>query len=197
MDTRTKPKPVAAIILAAGASSRLGTPKQLVRLGSETLLERAVRVAVEAGLEPVLGVVSEHLLIEPSPVGMLRVVNEEAAEGMAASIRGGIQALTARDKNIAGAVILACDQPAVTAGHLRELADGADHVIASAYGGRKGIPAYFPRAVFGALLALRGDTGARHLLQNARAITLTNGELDVDTIEDLHRARKLYLTKDH
>jgi molybdenum cofactor cytidylyltransferase len=184
----------AAIILAAGSSLRLGTPKQLVRLGDETLLERTVRVALEAGLNPVLGVVSPDLLIKPEPSGMTRVINREAAEGMASSIRAGLRALDSNSSIVSGAIILACDQPAVTALHLRELANGAGDVVASAYSGRKGVPAYFPRTVFEALLALHGDLGARDLIQNARAVPLPDGDLDVDTIEDLNRARKLYLT---
>jgi molybdenum cofactor cytidylyltransferase len=91
-----------------------------------------------------------------------------------------------------GVVILACDQPAVTAEHLRLLAEGGDAVVASAYAGRKGVPVYFPARVFGALLALQGDTGARVLLREARAVELPGGELDVDTIQDLELAQRLY-----
>lgn len=184
--------PLAAILLAAGASRRLGTPKQLVRIGAETLLERTVRIALEAGLTPVYGVVPADLSIEPIPTGMIRVVNHAADEGMASSIRAGLQAYVAETATISGAIILACDQPAVTAQHLRELAKGAGVVVASSYSGRKGIPAYFPSNVFGALLALRGDLGARDLLQDARAIPLPFGELDVDTIEDLDQVRNLF-----
>lgn len=183
---------VAAIVLAAGASLRLGTPKQLARLGAETLLERTVRVAIEAALKPVYGVVPADLMIEPAPIGMIRVVNHEAAEGMASSIRAGLRALETSGAFISGAILLACDQPAVTAEHLRELADGAGDVVASAYSGRKGVPAYFPSAVFATLLALHGDLGARDLIQNARAVPLPYGDLDIDTIQDLNQARKLY-----
>lgn len=183
---------IAAIVLAAGASRRLGIPKQLVRLGKETLMERTVRVALEAGLDPVLGIVPRDLLIEPEPLGMTRIVNLEAAEGMASSIRAGLRALASHGVNVSGAVILACDQPAVSAGHLRELANGDGDVVASAYAGRKGVPAYFAKVVFEDLLALRGDLGARDLIQSARAVPLPDGDLDIDTIEDLDRARKLY-----
>ena len=179
-------------MLAAGASLRLGTPKQLARLGAETLLERTVRVALEAALKPVYGVVPADLPIEPAPSGMIRVVNHEAAEGIASSIRAGLRALETSGDLISGAIILACDQPAVTAGHLRKLANGAGDVVASTYSGRNGIPAYFPSTAFDALLALHGDLGARALLQNARAVPLPDGDLDIDTIQDLHQARKLY-----
>jgi molybdenum cofactor cytidylyltransferase len=183
---------VAAIVLAAGASVRLGVPKQLVRLGPETLLERAVRVALEADLNPVFGILPPDLMIEPTPAGMIRIVNRESAEGMASSIRAGLRALAASGTAVSGAIILACDQPAVTARHLRELATGVDDIVASAYSGRKGVPAYFPAAAFEELLALRGDVGARELLKTARTIPLPDGDLDVDTIQDLDRARKLY-----
>jgi molybdenum cofactor cytidylyltransferase len=184
---------IPAIVLAAGSSLRLGSAKQLARLGAETLLERAARTALEAELSPVYGVVSADLLIESPPRQLIRVVNHEATEGMASSIRAGLRALGHADAAL-GVVILACDQPAVTARHLRELANGGSEVVASAYSGRKGVPAYFPNAVFEMLLNLRGDRGARDLLQNARAIPLQGGELDIDTIEDLEQARKLYST---
>lgn len=183
---------VAAIVLAAGASTRLGTPKQLVQLGSETLLERTVRVALEAGLCPVLTIIRSDLVLDPRPSGMIPVVNREPAEGMASSIRAGLQALATDGTHVSGAIILACDQPAVTAEHLRQLAVGRDEVIASAYAGRKGVPAYFPLAAFEALLALRGDHGARDLLKGARSIPLPGGELDIDTTQELDRARTLY-----
>jgi len=189
---RTEVISIPAIVLAAGASVRLGTPKQSIRLGSETLLERSVRVALEAGLHPVFGVVSANLLVDPAPVGTILVVNEDAAEGMASSIRTGLEAIRTMGLPVPGAIFLACDQPAVTADHLRELATGGSEVMVSAYSGRKGIPAYFPSTAFPALLALSGDIGARDLIRDARAVTLFNGEIDVDTIQDLERARKLY-----
>lgn len=185
---------VAAIVLAAGASRRLGTPKQLVRLESETLLERTVRVALEAGLDPILGVVPAGLVIEPIPTGMVLVVNHEAAEGMASSIRAGLRALGTDADSTIGVVIMACDQPSVTAPHLRKLTSSAGKIVASAYSGRKGVPAYFPNTSFEALMALTGDIGARDLLQDAATIHLPLGELDIDTIQDLEQARKLYRT---
>ena len=183
---------VAGIVLAAGASSRLGTPKQLVRVAGERLLDRTVRIAIEAGLRPVFGVVSPTLTIEPAPAGMTVVINQEAGEGMASSIRAGVRALTADGAKVSGVVILACDQPAVTAEHVRRLVGDGVEVVASAYGGRKGVPAYFPSVLLHALLELGGDVGARELLRDARAVPLALGELDIDTVQDLERARELY-----
>lgn len=181
------------MVLAAGASTRLGEPKQNVRLsletGAETLLEGTARVAREAGLAPVFAVVAPGYSLPPG-TGAQLVINEEPSEGMASSIRVGVAAATAADAE--AVVILACDQPFVTAEHLKALAESRDEIAASAYAGRKGVPAYFPARVFEDLLLLRGDAGARGLLREAREIPLKRGELDIDTAEDLKRARELY-----
>jgi CTP:molybdopterin cytidylyltransferase MocA len=178
--------PVAAVVLAAGASSRLGQPKQLVRLAGETLLERAVRVAGKAGCGPVvvvLGASAEKIQAECSLGDARIVVNKDWAEGMGSSIRAGVGAL----EGVKGCVVMTCDMPTVTAGHLRRLM-GSNSVTASAYAGRRGVPAYFPSAVFSNLMELRGDSGAKGLLQEAACVDLVNGELDVDTVGDLNEA---------
>ena len=87
---------------------------------------------------------------------------------------------------------MACDQPAVTADHLRKLMQSGMEVVASGYASRRGIPAYFPASAFEGLLKLRGDVGARELLQRAKCIELQGGELDIDTPEELQRARELF-----
>jgi CTP:molybdopterin cytidylyltransferase MocA len=160
-----------------------------VRLGRETLLERAVRTAGLASLHPIFVVIAPGR--SPSlDAGIVLLVNEAAAEGMASSIRAGIAAAISTEAS--GAIVLACDQPAVTPEHLRALATGGGQVIASSYARRKGAPAYFPRSMFAGLMKLSGDIGAREILRHARAIELKQGELDIDTSEDLKRARELY-----
>ena len=180
----------AAVVLAAGASTRLGEPKQLVVIGGETLLERAVRTARAAGCAPVvvvLGAAAERVRERCDLGGAVVIVNPEWDEGMASSVRAGIGAVGAVD----GVVLMTCDQPAVTAEHLRALMAGGE-ATASAYAGRRGVPAYFPAASFAGLLELRGDAGARELLRGARAIELANGELDVDTVADMDAAKRLF-----
>jgi CTP:molybdopterin cytidylyltransferase MocA len=183
----------AAVVLAAGASTRLGQLKQLVRLGEETLLERAVRLAREAGCSPVVVVLgAEYVQIGNSLLGdAVPVVNDRWEEGMASSILLGVQTLGFVAKEAEGVVIMTCDQPAVTAPHLRALM-GADEVMASHYAGRNGVPAYFPSSQFGELMKLRGDAGARELLRTARSVELPGGELDVDTTDDLNRMHKMF-----
>ncbi len=182
---------VAAIVLAAGASRRLGEPKQLIRLDGETLLERTVRVCREAGCLPVVVVLGAFVdeVCKGSSLGDASVViNDAWTEGMGSSVRAGVQELAS---GVEGCVIATCDQPAVTAEHLRALMK-SNELTASAYAGQHGVPAYFPRATFRQLMQLQGDAGARKLLKDARALELPSGELDVDTAEDLKRAQELF-----
>lgn len=185
---------IAALVLAAGASTRLGQPKQLAILGGETLLRRAVRVAREAGLHPVivvLGASHAEILAQTDLTDAMAVLNGEWQQGMSSSIRLGVRTLELTAKDAAGVVLMACDQPAVTPEHLNLLTASAQ-VKASHYGGRNGVPAYFPRQWFHQLANLTGDQGARSLLLQAPFIELPHGELDIDRPEDLACARELF-----
>lgn len=181
---------VAAVVLAAGASTRLGEAKQLVIVDKETLLERAVRATHEAGCSPavvVLGASADAIRAACSLGDAQIVVNEDWASGMGSSVGAGVRALGAVD----GCVVMTCDMPAVTAEHLRALMETGE-VKASAYAGRRGVPAYFPAAMFPALGNLQGDAGARELLRTAACVELAGGEQDVDTAEDLERVRRMF-----
>lgn len=182
------------MVLAAGASTRLGEPKQLVLLGDETLLERSVRIALESGCSPVVAVLGAnhvHVLNNSSLMNVETVINEDWAEGIGSSIRLGVQTLQIESKDVEGVILMTCDQPAVTAQHLHLIA-AKNEIKASRYAGRNGIPAYFPAIYFGRLTTLCGDVGARDLLVDARFEELPGGELDVDTHGDLERARILF-----
>ncbi len=149
-------------------------------------MERAVRVAREAGCSPVVVVLgaSAAVIRSQSVLGdACVVVNDDWVSGMGGSIGVGVGTLQGVD----GCVVMTCDMPTVTAAHLRLLMGG--EVTASSYAGRKGVPAYFPVGVFGELMALRGDVGARELLVGARCVELVGGELDVDTVGDLEWVR--------
>jgi CTP:molybdopterin cytidylyltransferase MocA len=186
---------IAAVVLAAGASRRLGHPKQNIVLDGETLLQRTVRLALDAGLSPIFVVVrkeTEPVEIALSP-HVIIVLSQDADEGIASSIRSGITA--AAGYNVEGAVMLACDQPALHATHLRALVEDQHRLTASAYGGSLGVPAYFPAGIFSSLLQLRGDTGARSLLKKAHAIQAEELNLDIDTEQDVEIARALFETQ--
>lgn len=190
---------VAAILLAAGSSSRLGQPKQLLRLNGETLLARMLRLAKEAGATPVRVVVGAHrdsLCRAVDFGGATVVVNHDWEQGISTSIRAGLQGLEESAANIDGVLIMSCDQPRLTASHLRSLIEAftekADStIIASAYGGIQGVPAVFPRAAFPGLRELRGDVGARAFLTKSLckviALPFEGGEIDIDLPADLTR----------
>lgn len=181
---------VAAVILAAGSSTRLGEPKQLVQLGGERLLERAVRTAREAGLSPIFVVVGARAaeITAQCDLREAQVVRcERWADGMSQALRAGIAAV--EDTNAASAVVLTSDMPFVTAAHLQALSRRHKDLRASGYDGRKGVPAHFPRGVFRELQQLEGDNGARELLKSAVAIDLGEDALDIDTPENLAQAR--------
>ncbi len=181
---------VAAIVLAAGASTRLGSPKQLATLNGETLLDRTVRVARDAGCSPivvVLGASAAEIRAATSLGDAIIVDNAQWAAGMGGSIALGARALM----GAAACVVLTCDMPAVTSSHLMLLMEN-EMLTASSYAGRRGVPAYFPAKTTAMLEQLHGDAGARELLKDAATVELTGGELDVDTVEQLEQARRVF-----
>ena len=191
--TARTPHALFAIVLAAGASTRFGSPKQLVRVNGRALLHAAITRASEvtgSALVVVLGSGAAELapLLKHSPGSV--VINQEWREGIASSIRSGIARLP---PTCAGAMLLLADQPAVTAEDLRRLAGTwrrqPQHIAAALYAGGLGVPAIFPRSLFRELAQLRGDAGARALLRrNADRVvrvSMPGAAIDVDTPEDL------------
>lgn len=186
-----------AIVLAAGASRRLGQSKQLVKHGNETLLKRAIRLSNEAGASPVLAVLGANFDIISASVPFndaVRVFNRHWEQGIASSIHAGLHALDEHAHSAAAVLLLSCDQPRLTAAHLLAImnasaAQPVPSIAASKYAGVLGVPAVFPRHVFPDLLALRGDKGARGLLEQAPcpvvAIEFDGGEIDIDRPADL------------
>jgi molybdenum cofactor cytidylyltransferase len=186
---------VAAVILAAGASTRMGTPKQLLTLDGRTLIARTIQAAQGAGCHPILVVLGAHAdQIRPELAGLPCEVlqNPAWAEGMASSIQIGLQALQDRP-GTDGVILTVCDQPYVSAEHLRALAQAARScqrpIVASQYAGILGVPAFFAPALWPELLALHGEAGARQVIrQHVREVyplPFAEGACDLDTPEDL------------
>jgi molybdenum cofactor cytidylyltransferase len=188
----------AAIVLAAGASTRLGRPKQLVSLDGETLLRRAARLAIEAGASPVvvvLGNQSAELTAQMQGLPASVAVNREWQTGMASSLKRGMQAALATNPDQANIMVLVCDQPRLDASILKNLlathAARQPRITASRYNETLGVPAIFSRAIFPELMELVGDQGARRILQRhieeVAQVDFAGGEIDLDTPEDLAR----------
>jgi len=182
-----------AIVLAAGASTRFGSAKQLVRLAGRPLLDTVVTRASEVtgnALIVVLGSGAAQLapLLKHSPGSV--VINQEWREGLASSIRAGVARLPAACSAV---MLLLADQAAVTAEDLKRLAGSwrkqPQHMAAALYSGSCGAPAIFPRSAFRSLSELRGDTGARALLvrnpDRVVRVPMPSAAVDVDTPEDL------------
>lgn len=187
---------IAAVVLAAGASTRLGKPKQLIEVEGESLLRRTARLATEAGCAPVfvvLGCEVEQMRAELVGLDATAVVNQQWNEGMSSSLRCGMEALCAMETQPAGVLLLVCDQPRLTVEHLRKLlaeqGRRETRITASEYGGRMGVPGVFGVSFFGELLAVEGDRGAREVIQahaNAvRTVVWPDGAIDVDKPGDL------------
>jgi molybdenum cofactor cytidylyltransferase len=190
---------VHVVVLAAGASSRLGQPKQLVRIGGRPalhiVLERVVAVAGNA-VTVVVGANAAQLTYLLSRTPASSVVNRYWEEGMASSLKCGLAALPPATDAV---MIVLGDQVCVTADDLKRLIaawKGQDNVIAAAsYDQNVGVPAIFPRAWFSELAELRGDEGARKVLRRNPdrlvRVPMPNAAIDLDTPEDLTRITQL------
>lgn len=181
------------IVLAAGAASRFGSPKQLVRISGRPLLHNTVSNAVEitgAATIVVLGAYAAELapLLSHTPASVL--INRDWVEGIGSSIRRGVAALPS---TCTAVMVVLADQAAVTAQDLQRLVSAwkrqPEYVAAALYSGSTGVPAIFPRSRFTELSQLRGDSGARRLLQRnpdrVVRVPMDSAALDIDTPEDL------------
>ena len=184
-----------ALLLAAGASTRLGRAKQLIEIDGEPLLRRAARALLDTSPHTLIVVLGHDAAVLRTCVGDLPlqcIVAPDHAEGLAASLRAGIAALSA---DCDGALVALTDQPALDAGHLLALCGAwrasPARAIASAYAGVLGVPALLPRGWFADVMRLRGDTGARALLRerSAQVIAIDAPALarDLDTPDDLEQ----------
>jgi molybdenum cofactor cytidylyltransferase len=187
---------VGLILLAAGESRRLGSPKQLLPYRRRTLLRHATEVALGSTCRPVvvvLGAQPDRMREELAGVDVVTIVNDGWEQGVGTSIAAGIRALDP-DASIEAAVIMLCDQPEASSDLIDTLVatyrrDGRP-IAASAYSGGGGVPALFDRTLFPELLTLR-ESGAKGIIaadpERVSLVPFPGGEHDVDTPD--HAAR--------
>ena len=184
---------VGLLLLAAGSSSRLARPKQLLPYQGGTLLRHAAEVAAASPCRPlvlVTGALHDELLPEIEGLPFHVVRNDAWMDGMGSSIAAGLQELetAAEGPQVDAVLVILCDQPLLTEDVIGQLIvqfqSTSQPVVASAYAGIQGVPALFGREVFPQLLGLQGVNGARELLQqyaHLPAVDFPGGATDVDT----------------
>ena len=184
-----QPMPVAGVILAAGASSRYGSPKQIAKVGERTMLEDVAEIARAAGLHPIVAVLPTGI---EAPAGTHPVINDWPDEGISRSLRLGIEGLP---DDVAAAVVLLGDQPTVPIDWIGALLDapGDRPVVAVRAEGRIGPPVLLRRDAFHLVGEAAGDTGlapvlARHPELVAHVDVAAHAP-DVDTPGDLEALR--------
>jgi len=175
-----------AVILAAGAATRMGCIKQLLVFRGRTLVEGAILQAQEAGFAPVvvvLGARADEVRLAVARTTAEWVVNQNWTSGMGSSIKAGIEKIPA---DVDGVAVLLADQPFVTAEHLQAMVRVfRSPILAARYAGTLGVPALFGRAVFARLRALPDEAGARALLRGSvvevAPFDLPEAATDIDT----------------
>jgi molybdenum cofactor cytidylyltransferase len=186
---------IGIVILAGGASSRLGKPKQLLEYKGKSLLTHAIDLATATGANQVITVLGAHadqLISESGKTGTTVLKNTEWEDGMASSIRVGLTGLLEIDPDVEAVILMVCDQPFVNGALLNELMNeyrsSGKPIIACAYGDSIGTPALFDKTIFASLLQLEGDAGAKKIIKSSpqlvQTISFPEGNIDIDTIAD-------------
>ena len=191
----------AIIILAAGNSSRLGEPKQLLRYHNKSLIRHVAEEALDATSSPVFVITGSNSdLIESELAGtkVQFIYNSDWQEGMASSIRCGIQKLMSTNNAGNGAIFAVSDQPFVTAKLFKDLITEAENhnasIVASSYENTIGTPVLFDQKYFDSLRSLKGSEGAKKLLKqfqgDVKTVPFPLGGVDIDTQEDYQNLLK-------
>lgn len=181
---------VSIILLAAGGSSRLGTPKQLHPHQETTLLRYSSSQALASKAKStyvILGSEAERMAEELKGLSPQIVMNPDWRSGMSTSIRAGIHALPS---SVDAALIMLCDQPPVTTELLNAIIttyqSSHNPIVACEYHGTQGVPALFDKVFFPKLLQLKGDSGAKQIIldhpDQVTLIPFPDGIVDVDEI---------------
>lgn len=186
-------------ILAAGSSSRLGHPKQLIPWQGEPMLRLMIHRAQQTTSDNIVVVLGAHAeLIIPTLAGesVHVIINPQWTTGIGSSIRQAINFIRQHLKHTQAVILMVCDQPFVSSFHLQQLIDcylkhGAG-IVASAYAGTAGVPALFDKTLFDKLLHLPPDEGAGKIIRSTTGlltVPFPEGQYDIDTAADLNELR--------
>jgi len=188
---------IGIVILAAGASTRLGEPKQNLLFRDKGLLNHALAIAMETNCAPILIITGAHTFKtdEINDSKAYVVQNHDWQTGITSSISLGVSYLQQKEPNISGVILMVCDQPYVTSTLLNQLiAENIQTnipIIACSYQDTLGTPVLFNKAYFSDLTSLKGDEGAKKIiyqnLANVASIPFEKGSIDIDTKEDYQR----------
>lgn len=193
---------VGIVILAAGASTRMGTPKQLLPYGEHTLLSHTVEVAIASICHPIiviLGAYAEQIRPEISQYPIQILENTRWNEGMSSSIQVGIQALDKASEKPDAVVVTLCDQPFISTQLVNQLVETyfttGKPIIASEYAGTLGVPTLFSSSFFPNLMDLKGAAGAKKIIEKYSdrvfSIPFLEGTVDIDTPEEYNQLQNL------
>ena len=192
-----------AVLLAAGASTRMKSVKQLLPWKNSTLLEHSIEQLNHCEIDSlavVLGANEKQIREKVTFDGVDVVVNPDWEKGMATSIASGVGFLVEKMPDIQFVLVALVDQPLLLSSYYNDLInkslDVENKIVASAYSGQIGVPAIFERDYFDNLLNLEGREGARALLRggSVKVMTVNAGELavDLDTKESYKRIYELH-----
>ena len=184
-----------AIILAAGSSSRMGKPKQFLKIDNETLIQKAVNTALDAGAgETIIVAGLDHDLIktELHRSTIQVIVNPHSELGMGSSLKFGLAFVMKNFPEYNATLIMVCDQPLVTSIHLEKIIalhhETQSPIVASFYSGRNGVPVLFHRSMYEKLLTIRDQQGAKNIIEQnptlVKSVDFPEGAIDLDTPED-------------
>jgi molybdenum cofactor cytidylyltransferase len=183
------------VVLAAGASGRMEKPKQLLKYNGDSLLKQVVQKALELNAGPVivvLGANADLVRKEIENENITAVTNAEWKQGMASSMVKGLDTLLKIAPLTDAVIFMMCDQPFISVSLLKDLIAmqqaTAKSIVGSNYGNTIGPPTLFCKNLFPELLKLRGDTGARKIIQQhtneVATVYFPAGSIDIDTAAD-------------
>jgi len=197
------PDVIGIILLAAGESSRMGKPKQLLNYKDTNLLGWIISVIEKSSISTdqavvVLGAKQDKIIKEFRSLSIPIVENHTWEQGMHTSIKVGLKYLIKHQKKINAVIIMVGDQPATTPEHIDKMINTYIEmrvpIVASEYNEAIGVPALFDKAMFGDLFSLKKGGGAKIIIQRniekAVSIHLPNGEIDIDSPDDYKKLLK-------